>query len=63
MTKQIAAAAALEECRALADRINVELSRKRPNALLNVSSGAELLMFLEFADALLQNKRTARRFN
>jgi hypothetical protein len=52
MGKQIEAEAALENCRALIDRIIAELSAKEP--FVNTSSRAEVLLFLEFAASLLE---------
>jgi hypothetical protein len=47
MIKEIGTRAALENCRALIDQINVGLSVEKP--FVNVSSAAELLFYLEFA--------------
>ena len=51
MDKEISAEAALENCRALIDRILAELSAKEP--FVNTSSRAEVLLFLEFAASRL----------
>jgi hypothetical protein len=51
MGKEIAAEAALENCRALIDQIIAELSTKEP--FVNTSSRAEVLLFLELAASLL----------
>jgi hypothetical protein len=52
MIKEIGTRAALENCRALIDQINVGLSMKKP--FVNVSSAAELLFYLEFAASALK---------
>ena len=52
MSKEIAAEAALENCRALIGRINAALSAEEP--FINVSSVAELLMHLESAVSALR---------
>lgn len=54
MVKNIGAAAALEECRALADRIDAWLSGKKPEPFVNTSSVAELQVYLELAAAILK---------
>jgi hypothetical protein len=51
MIKEIGTRAALENCRALIDQINVGLSVEKP--FVNVSSAAELLFYLEFAASAL----------
>jgi hypothetical protein len=51
MRKEISAEAALENCRALIDRILAELSVEEP--FVNTSSRAEVLLFLEFAASVL----------
>jgi hypothetical protein len=51
MDKEISAEAALENCRALIDRILAELSVAEP--FVNTSSRAEVLLFLEFAASRL----------
>jgi hypothetical protein len=50
--KEIEAGAALENCRALINQINAELSAEEP--FVNVSSAAELLFYLERAASALQ---------
>jgi hypothetical protein len=57
MLKEIEAEAALENCRALINQINAGLSTEEP--LVNVSSAAELLLYLEFAGSAL--KKSASR--
>jgi hypothetical protein len=52
MIKEIGTRAALENCRALIDQINVGLSMEKP--FVNVSSAAELLFYLEFAASALK---------
>ncbi len=52
MIKEIGTRAALENCRALIDQINVGLSVEKP--FVNVSSAAELLFYLEFAASALK---------
>jgi hypothetical protein len=56
MSKEIGAEAALENCRALIDRINAALSAE---PLVNVSTAAELLFHLESAASAL--KKSAPR--
>jgi hypothetical protein len=51
--QRIAAEAALEECRALVDRINTGLSGK---PFVRRSSLAELEVLLELADSILRKK-------
>jgi hypothetical protein len=57
MLKEIEAEATLENCRALIDEINAGLSAEEP--FVNVSSAAELLLYLECAAAAL--KRSVSR--
>jgi hypothetical protein len=54
--KEIDAEAVLENCRALIDRIIAKLSAEKP--FINVSSLAELLLYLESAASTL--KRSLR---
>jgi hypothetical protein len=55
--KNVEAGAALANCRALINQIDAGLSTEEP--LVNVSSAAELLLYLEFADSAL--KKSASR--
>jgi hypothetical protein len=57
MRDTIEAEAALENCRALINQIDADLSAEEP--FLNVSSAAELLLYLECADSAL--KRSVSR--
>jgi hypothetical protein len=57
MLKEIEAEATLENCRALIDEINAGLSAEEP--FVNVSSAAELLLYLECAASAL--KRSVSR--
>jgi hypothetical protein len=57
--KEIEVEAALANCRALIDQINVGLSAGNP--FVNVSSAAELLFYLEFAASALQRDATKFR--
>ena len=57
MLKEIEAGAALENCRALINQINAGLSAEEP--FVNVSSAAELLLYLECAASAL--KRSVSR--
>jgi len=50
--KQIGTGAALENCRALINQINAGLSAEEP--FVNVSSAAELLLYLECAACALE---------
>jgi hypothetical protein len=50
--KEIEAEAALEKCRRLITQINLVVSAEEP--LVNVSSVAELLLYLEFAASALK---------
>jgi hypothetical protein len=50
--KEIEAEAALENCRALINQINAGLSAEEP--FVNVSSTAELQLYLEFAASALE---------
>jgi hypothetical protein len=52
MSNEIGAEAALENCRALINQINAGLSAEEP--FVNVSSAAELLLYLEFAASALK---------
>ena len=52
MRNTIEAEAALENCRALIDQITAGLSAEEP--FVNVSSTAELLLYLEFAVSALK---------
>jgi hypothetical protein len=52
MIKEIGTRAALVNCRALIDQINVGLSVEEP--FVNVSLAAELLFYLEFAASALK---------
>jgi hypothetical protein len=58
MLKEIEAEATLENCRALIDEINAGLSAEEP--FINVSSAAELVLYLEFAASLLKKSRAPR---
>jgi len=55
MPNIIEAEAALENCRALINQIYAGLSAEEP--FVNVSSAAELLLYLEFAASALENPR------
>jgi hypothetical protein len=57
MPKETEAEAVLENCRALIDQIIAGLSAEKP--LVNISSAAELLLYLEFAASVL--KKSAQR--
>jgi hypothetical protein len=57
MLKQIEAKPVLENCRALIDQIIDGLSVEKP--VVNISSAAELLFYLEFAASALK-KATPR---
>ena len=57
MSKEIAAEAVLENCRALIDQINAALSAEKP--FDNFLSAAEVLLYLEFACSAL--KRSVSR--
>jgi hypothetical protein len=59
MLKEIEAEAALENCRALIKQINAGLSTEEP--FVNVSSAAELLLYLEFATSALKKCATRSR--
>ena len=52
MSDTIEAEAALENCRALINQIDVDLSAEEP--FVNVSSAAEVLLYLECADSALK---------
>ena len=52
MLKEIDAGAALEDCRALINQINAGLSAEEP--FVNVSSAAELFLYLECAASALE---------
>ena len=52
MPNTIEAEAALENCRALINQIDAGLSDEEP--FVNVSSAAELLLYLEFAASALE---------
>jgi hypothetical protein len=54
--KKVEAGAALANCRALISQINAGLSAEKP--LVNVSSAAELLFYLEFAASCSHKVRT-----
>jgi hypothetical protein len=56
MLKEIEAEATFENCRALIDEINAGLSAEEPFG--DVSSAAELLLYLEFACSALQRDAT-----
>jgi hypothetical protein len=56
MTKEIGTEAVLENCRALINQIDAGLSAEEP--FMNVSSAAELLLYLEFAASALQRDAT-----
>ena len=56
MPKKVEAGAALANCRALIKQINAGLSAEKP--LVNVSSAAELLFYLEFAASCSHKVRT-----
>jgi hypothetical protein len=55
MSDTIEAEAALENCRALINRIDADLSAEEP--FVNVSSAAELLLYLEFAASALEETK------
>ena len=55
VSKGIEAGAVLENCRALIDEINAGLSVEKP--FVNVSSVAELLLYLELAASALKETR------
>jgi hypothetical protein len=57
--KEIEAEAALENCRALIKQINAGLSTEEP--FVNVSSAAELLLYLEFAASALKKCAPTRK--
>jgi len=52
MSDTIEAETALENCRALINQIDADLSAEEP--FVNVSSAAELLLYLECADSALK---------
>ena len=52
MPKKVEAGAALANCRALINQINAGLSAEEP--FVNVSSTAELQLYLEFAASVLE---------
>jgi hypothetical protein len=54
--KNVEAGAALANCRALINQIDAGLSAEKP--LVDVSSAAELLFYLEFAASALQRDAT-----
>ena len=54
MLKEIEAEAALANCRALINQINAGLSAEEP--FVNVSSTAELRLYLEFAASALEKR-------
>ena len=58
MPKKVEAEATLENCRALIAEINARLSAKKP--FINVSSAAELLLYLEFAASVLKKSGAPR---
>jgi hypothetical protein len=58
MRNTIEAKAALENCRALINQIDADLSAEEP--FVNVSSAAELLFYLEFAASALRNVHITR---
>ena len=58
MSDIIEAEAALENCRALINQIDADLSAEEP--FVNVSSAAELLFYLEFAASALRNVHITR---
>ena len=53
MSDTVEAKAALENCRALINQIDADLFAEEP--FVNVSSAAELLLYLEFAASALEN--------
>jgi hypothetical protein len=53
--REIEAGAVLENCRALIDQIDARLSAEEP--FVNVSSAAELLLYLELAASALKETR------
>ena len=57
MHKEIEARAALENCRVLINQINAGLSAEEP--FVNVSSAAELLLYLECAASALEKSARA----
>jgi hypothetical protein len=59
VSKEIEAGAVLENCRALVDRINAGLSAEEP--FVNVSSAAELLLYLESAASALKKSAPCPR--
>jgi hypothetical protein len=59
MLKKTEAEAALKKCRGLIDEIIAGLSAEKP--LVNISSVAELLFYLEFAASALKSPQHARK--
>jgi hypothetical protein len=55
MLNKIEAEAAIENCRTLIDQIDAGLSAEE--AFVNVSSAAELLLYLEFAASALEETK------
>jgi hypothetical protein len=58
MRKKTEAEAVLKKCRGLIDEIIANLSAKKP--LVNISSAAELLFYLELAASALKKVRSKR---
>jgi hypothetical protein len=61
MPNTIEAEAALENCRALINQIDAGLSAEEP--FVNVSSAAELLLYLEFAASALEATKITSTFH
>jgi hypothetical protein len=61
MPNTIEAEAALENCRALINQIHAGLSAEEP--FVNVSSAAELLLYLEFAASALEETKITSTFH
>ena len=61
MLDTIEAEAALENCRALINQIHAGLSAEEP--FVNVSSAAELLLYLEFAATALEATKITSTFH
>ena len=59
MLKTTEAKAGLKKCRGLIDEIIAGLSAEKP--LVNISSAAELLFYLEFAASALKVRARARK--
>ena len=59
MLKEVEAGAALANCRALINQTDAGLSAEKP--IVNVSSAAELLFYLEFAASALERPMSRPR--